>query len=45
MAPGSDLDLLFLLPESSRARAGGVAPATKACTVQSSQASGISDSW
>jgi [protein-PII] uridylyltransferase len=29
--PGSDLDLLFLLPESSRASAGGVAPATKAC--------------
>lgn len=31
LAPGSDLDLLFLLPESSRACAGGVAPATKAC--------------
>jgi [protein-PII] uridylyltransferase len=31
LAPGSDLDLLFLLPESSRAGAGGVAPATKAC--------------
>jgi [protein-PII] uridylyltransferase len=33
LAPGSDLDLLFLHPESSRARAraGGVAPATKAC--------------
>jgi [protein-PII] uridylyltransferase len=31
LAPGSDLDLLFLLPESSRASAGGVAPATKAC--------------
>ena len=31
LAPGSDLDLLFLLPESSRAAAGGVAPATKAC--------------
>src|SRR5258708_30833674 len=27
-APGSDLDLLFLLPESS---AGAVAPATRAC--------------
>lgn len=31
LAPGSDLDLLFLLPESSRACAGGIAPATKAC--------------
>jgi [protein-PII] uridylyltransferase len=31
LAPGSDLDLLFLLPESSRACVGGVAPATKAC--------------
>jgi len=31
LAPGSDLDLLFLLPESSRASARGVAPATKAC--------------
>jgi [protein-PII] uridylyltransferase len=31
LAPGSDLDLLFLLPESSRACADGVAPATKAC--------------
>ena len=31
LAPGSDLDLLFLLPEGSRARAGDVAPATKAC--------------
>jgi [protein-PII] uridylyltransferase len=31
LAPGSDLDLLFLLPESGRACAGGVAPATKAC--------------
>jgi [protein-PII] uridylyltransferase len=31
LAPGSDLDLLLLLPESSRACAGGVAPATKAC--------------
>ena len=28
LAPGSDLDLLFLLPESS---AGAVAPATRAC--------------
>lgn len=31
LAPGSDLDLLFVLPESSRACAGGIAPATKAC--------------
>lgn len=31
LAPGSDLDLLFLLPESGRACAGAVAPATKAC--------------
>jgi [protein-PII] uridylyltransferase len=31
LAPGSDLDLLFLLPESSRASAGGVPSATKAC--------------
>jgi [protein-PII] uridylyltransferase len=31
LAPGSDLDLLFLLPENSRACAGGVAPTTKAC--------------
>ena len=31
LAAGSDLDLLFLLPESSRACAGGIAPATKAC--------------
>jgi UTP:GlnB (protein PII) uridylyltransferase len=31
LAPGSDLDLLFLLPERSRACAGGIAPATKAC--------------
>jgi [protein-PII] uridylyltransferase len=31
LAAGSDLDLLFLLPENSRACAGGVAPATKAC--------------
>ncbi len=32
LAPGSDLDVLFLLPESSRSRhAGGVAPATRAC--------------
>jgi [protein-PII] uridylyltransferase len=31
LAPASDLDLLFLLPESSRACAGGVEPATKVC--------------
>ena len=31
LAPGSDLDLLFLLPESSRACPGRIAPATKAC--------------
>ena len=31
LAPGSDLDLLFLLPESSRAGSDGCAPATKAC--------------
>ena len=31
LAPGSDLDLLFLLPESSRVGTGGCAPATKAC--------------
>src|SRR5215471_4640262 len=31
IAPGSDLDLLFLLPESSRVGTGGCAPATKAC--------------
>ena len=31
LAPGSDLDLLFLLPESSSSRAGAVAPATQAC--------------
>jgi [protein-PII] uridylyltransferase len=31
LAPGSDLDLLFLLPESSRACPGGVPPATMAC--------------
>ena len=31
LAPGSDLDLLFLLPESQRACAGGVAPAIGAC--------------
>ncbi|MGV7219171.1 [protein-PII] uridylyltransferase family protein [Bradyrhizobium sp. UFLA05-112] len=31
LAPGSDLDLLFLLPETSRACADGCAPATKAC--------------
>jgi [protein-PII] uridylyltransferase len=31
LAPGSDLDLLFLLPESSSSRAGAAAPATQAC--------------
>jgi len=31
LAPGSDLDLLFLLPESSSSRADTVAPATQAC--------------
>jgi [protein-PII] uridylyltransferase len=31
VAPGSDLDLLFLLPERNRACAGGVAPTMKAC--------------
>ena len=31
LAPGSDLDLLFLLPESSSFWAGAVAPATGAC--------------
>jgi [protein-PII] uridylyltransferase len=31
LAPGSDLDLLFLLPASSSTRAGTVAPATQAC--------------
>ena len=31
LAPGSDLDLLFLLPESSSSRAETVAPATQAC--------------
>jgi [protein-PII] uridylyltransferase len=31
LAPGSDLDLLFLLPESSQSRAGGDAAATAAC--------------
>jgi [protein-PII] uridylyltransferase len=31
LAPGSDLDLLFLLPESSRDSAGGDAVATAAC--------------
>ncbi|HXB80635.1 MAG TPA: DUF294 nucleotidyltransferase-like domain-containing protein [Bradyrhizobium sp.] len=31
LAPGSDLDLLFLLPESTSSRAGAVAPATRAC--------------
>jgi UTP:GlnB (protein PII) uridylyltransferase len=31
LAPGSDLDLLFLLPESGQSRAGGDADATAAC--------------
>ena len=31
LAPDSDLDLLFLLPESSSSCAGAVAPATRAC--------------
>jgi [protein-PII] uridylyltransferase len=31
LAPGSDLDLLFLLPETNRACADGCAPATSAC--------------
>jgi [protein-PII] uridylyltransferase len=31
LAPGSDLDVLFLLPESSSSHAGAVAPATRAC--------------
>ena len=31
LAPGSDLDPLFLLPESSSSRAGAAAPATQAC--------------
>src|SRR5215467_8878615 len=31
LAPGSDLDLLFLLPETSSSRAETVAPATQAC--------------
>jgi UTP:GlnB (protein PII) uridylyltransferase len=31
LAPGSDLDLLFLLPESTSSRAGAAAPATQAC--------------
>ena len=31
LAPGSDLDMLFLLPESSSFWAGAVAPATGAC--------------
>jgi [protein-PII] uridylyltransferase len=31
LAPGSDLDLLFMLPENSRDCAGGVMPATKSC--------------
>ena len=31
LAPGSDLDLLFLLPESNRSRGGAVATATETC--------------
>jgi UTP:GlnB (protein PII) uridylyltransferase len=31
LAPGSDVDLLFLLPERCRSQAGDVAPATRAC--------------
>jgi [protein-PII] uridylyltransferase len=31
LAPGSDLDLLFLLPESNRSRGGAVAAATETC--------------
>src|SRR3984957_6338421 len=31
LAPGSDLDLLFLLPESDQSRAGAVAAATEMC--------------
>jgi UTP:GlnB (protein PII) uridylyltransferase len=31
LAPGSDLDLLFLLPEGNRACARGVAPTIRAC--------------
>jgi [protein-PII] uridylyltransferase len=31
LAPGSNLDLLFLLPESSSSFTGAVAPATRAC--------------
>jgi [protein-PII] uridylyltransferase len=31
LAPGSDLDLLFLLPDSSSSSTGAVAPATRAC--------------
>jgi UTP:GlnB (protein PII) uridylyltransferase len=31
LAPGSDLDLLFLLPESSSSFTGAVAPATRMC--------------
>jgi [protein-PII] uridylyltransferase len=31
LAPGSDLDLLFLLPESSQSRDGAVAAATETC--------------
>jgi [protein-PII] uridylyltransferase len=31
LAPGSELDLLFLLPENSQSRAGAVAAATETC--------------
>jgi UTP:GlnB (protein PII) uridylyltransferase len=31
LAPGSDLDLLFMLPENSRGCTRGVVPATKSC--------------
>ena len=31
LAPGSDLDLLFLLPDSRSSSTGAVAPATRAC--------------
>src|SRR4029077_15947995 len=31
LAPGSDLDLLFLLPESNQSRAGAVPAATETC--------------
>ena len=31
LAPGSDLDLLFLLPESNQSRAGAVEAATETC--------------